>query len=291
MAIFGSSWFVIPVFGAIVFFLTYMWADKIIAWLYKRSLGQREEVIRLLELMFVDVNERRVTAIMLLTSFGFGFLVFLLLWPNIIAGFLVGFIVTIGGATLPKLVVGFLWEKRCRKFVDQMVDGMTIMANGIKAGLSPSQCMERVVENLSNPIRQEFSAVLSEIRLGNPLEEALIRLGERIPRQDVQMFVTAVNILKETGGNLAETFDTISFTIRERQKIEKKIEALTAQGITQGIIITLVPFVLMFVLFMIQPNFIMPLFTTPLGIIFLIVMLVLQVVGGLMVRKVVKIEV
>lgn len=283
--------FVIPVFGVLIFILTYLWSDRVIAWLYYRSLGQRSEVVRLLDAMFIEVNESRVTAIMLLISFGLGFIFFLICWPNLFTGFIIGFIIAMLGASLPKIVVNILWEKRCGRFVDQMVDGMTIMANGIKAGLTPAQSMERVVENLSNPIRQEFSAVLSEVRLGTPLEAALVRLGERIPRQDVQMFVTAINILKETGGNLAETFDTIAFTIRERQKIEKKIEALTTQGITQGIIITLVPFVLMIVLFLIDPNFIRPLFTTPLGLFFLVIMLVLQIVGGLAIRKIVKIQV
>ena len=84
-----------------------------------------------------------------------------------------------------------------------MVDGMTIMANGISSGLSVPQSMERVVDNLGTPISQEFGLVLSQIRLGKSVEEALLDLGERIPRPDVQMFVTAVNILKETGGNLA----------------------------------------------------------------------------------------
>lgn len=287
----ASDLFVIIAVAGVVFFLTYIWSDRVISWLYFRSLGQRAEVIRLLEAMFVEVNEQRVTAIMLLVSFGLGFVVFLVSWPNLLAGLILGIIVSLAGATLPKLVVSILWEKRCKRFVDQMVDGMTIMANGVKAGLNPAQSMERVIENLSNPIKQEFGAVLSEVRLGTPLEAALVRLGERIPKQDVQMFVTSVNILKETGGNLAETFDTIAFTIRERQKIEKKIDALTTQGITQGIIITLVPFVLMLVLFMIDPAFIKPLFTTPLGLFFLVVMLILQIVGGLAIRKIVKIEV
>ena len=77
------------------------------------------------------------------------------------------------------------------------------------------------------------------------VEEALNEFGERIPRADVQMFVTSVNILKETGGNLAETFQTITTTVRERQKVEKKIQALTAQGTMQAVIISLVPFFLM----------------------------------------------
>ena len=172
-----------------------------------------------------------------------------------------------------------------------MVDGMTIMANGIKAGLSVTQSMERVVDNMPNPIRQEFGLVLSEMQIGRSLEESLNDLGTRIPRPDVQMFVTSVNILQETGGNLAETFQTIVYTVRERQKVEKKIEALTAQGVTQGIIITLVPFALLAIFMVIDPTYVRPLFTTTLGIIILMGILALQVIGGLMIRKIVKINV
>ncbi|MDZ4662804.1 MAG: type II secretion system F family protein [Pseudomonadota bacterium] len=290
-SILSSNWIVIPAVSALIFLITFLWADRVIAWFHFRSLGQRAEVIRLLELMFIEVNESRVTAIMLLTSFGLGFVVFLLCWPNIILGFFVGLVFSLLGATVPKLTVTVLYERRCKRFVDQMIDGMTIMANGIKAGLTVQVAMERVAQNLRNPIRQEFNYVLSKIRIGRTIEEALIELGERIPKPDVQMFVTSVNILREQGGNLAETFETIAYTVRERQKIEKKIDALTAQGVTQGVIITLVPFVLMIVMFFIQPDFIKPLFTTFLGIIFLSVMLILQIIGGIMIRRIVKINV
>ena len=172
-----------------------------------------------------------------------------------------------------------------------MVDGMTLMANGVKAGLSVQQCLERVSENMPNPISQEFGLVLAQLRVGRGMNEALNELGMRIPKPDVQMFVTAVNILSETGGNMAETFQTITYTIRERQKIEKKIEAMTAQGVTQGIIITLVPFFLMGVFAMVDPTYVQPLFNTTMGIIALLMMLTLQTIGGLMIRKVVKINV
>jgi tight adherence protein B len=199
--------------------------------------------------------------------------------------------VTYFGWQAPKFIVDYLFEKRSEKLVDQMVDGLTIMANGIRSGLSVTQSMERVVDNMPNPIHQEFGLVLSQIKLGLNVEEALSNLGNRIPAADIQMFVTATNILKETGGNLGETFETMVETIRERQKIHKKIEALTAQGVTQGIIITCIPFVLMLIFFFVDPDFIKPLFTTTLGVILLFVMLSLQIIGGLMIRKIVKIKV
>lgn len=287
----SNEWFVIPMASIAVAIAVYFRADKIIAFLKEKSLGKREEVIRLMDLMFIPIDHRRVTLIFLLLSYGLGFLFFFLLLPNWIFGIIVGSAITVAGWNLPLLITRNMYEGRCNRFVDQMVDGLTMMANGIKAGLSVTQCMERVVENMKNPISQEFELVLSQVRIGRTVEEALVELSERVPRQDVLMFVTAVNILKETGGNLAETFQTIVTVVRERQKVEKKIQAMTAQGMMQGLIISLVPFFLLIVFFVLDPKMIMPMFTTTLGLVLLAIMLTLQIIGGIVVRKVVKIEV
>lgn len=291
MEVFGQSWIVIPLVGLCAFIFSYVWADKVVQWLRERSLGQREEVIKRLDSMFVEINHRQITYAMLILSFGFGALVFLLVWPHFVLGTLLGIAVTIVGWAIPARVVKILYERRCSRFVDQMVDAMTIMSNGIKSGLSISQTMERVVEGMKSPIRQEFGLVLSQVRLGLSVEEALNNLGERVPKPDVQMFVTSINILKETGGNMAETFGTIAETIRERQKIQKKIEALTTQGITQGIILTLVPFIVFVVFFVADPAYVKPLVSTPAGWVMLAVMLGLQILGGLVIKKIVTIEV
>ncbi|MCB0422143.1 MAG: type II secretion system F family protein [Bdellovibrionales bacterium] len=289
--ILSNDYIVIPLFGLAIFFISYLWADKIIAFLEEKSLGGREEIIEIMDKMLLDVDKKKITLILLLASFGVGIIVFLALWPNIIFGFILGSALTIGGWTAPKIIMRTMWEKRCNRVVNQMVDGLTIMANGISAGLSITQSMERVCLNMKGPLVQEFQLILNKIRIGMSVEDAFIEFGERIPRQDVTMLVTGTNILKETGGNLAETFQTIVHTVRERQKIEKKIEALTAQGLMQGIIITLVPFVLLVVFFFVDPNYIMPLFTTPLGWFALAIMLALQVTGGVMMKKVVTIKV
>ena len=151
--------------------------------------------------------------------------------------------------------------------------------------------MERVIEIMGNPISQEFRQVITQHQFGQSFEDALLDLGERIPRPDVQMFVTAINILKETGGNLAETFETIVTTIRERQKVEKKIQALTAQGLMQGLIVTMIPFILAAVFLVIDPNYIKPMFNTTLGLVLLFAMLGLQIIGGVLIKKIVTIKV
>lgn len=287
----SNEMFVIPVASIAIAVAVYFRADPIVNFLKAKSLGKREEVIAMLDLMFIPVDRKKITIIFLLLSYGLGFLFFFLLLPNWILGLIVGSVITVLGWNLPLLLTRNMYEGRCNRFVDQMVDGLTMMGNGIKAGLSITQCMERVSENMKNPISQEFDLVLSQVRIGRTVEEALVELSERVPRQDVLMFVTAVNILKETGGNLAETFQTIVTVVRERQKVEKKIQAMTAQGMMQGMIISLVPFFLMIVFFILDPKMIMPMFTTTLGLVLLFIMLTLQIIGGIVVRKVVKIEV
>lgn len=289
--ILGNEIIFIPLFGITVFIFSYFTSDRILGWLHQKSLGGRDEVMRLMDMMFVEADVKKVTFAMLASSFGLGALFFVVMWPHFFVGTLFASVLTLVGWQAPKYVMNYLWEKRCNKLVDQMVDGMTIMANGIKAGQSLTQSMERVVENIKGPLSQEFSLILNKIRLGMAVEDSLNEFGERIPRQDVQMFVTAVNILKETGGNLAETFSTIVTTVRERQKVEKKIEALTAQGNMQAIIISLVPIVILVIFYILDPSYIMPLFTKPLGWVALALMLTLQAIGLVVMRKVTAIKV
>ena len=280
-----------PLIGALSAFASYFYWDRILTWLHDKSLGSRQFVLEKLETMFVETDSKKVTLTMIAISFGPGFLIFFILLPNLILGMILGGIVTILGWQVPRYIIQYLFKKRSDLFVSQMVDGLTLLSNGVRSGLTVPQSMERVVENLPAPINQEFGLVLSQMRLGLSLEEALNNLGERVPMPDVQMFVTTVNILKETGGDMSETFSIIVETIRERQKIQKKIEALTAQGLMQGVIMTLVPFVLMIGFLIFDPEYVMPMFSTTFGIILLFIMLILQAIGGVVIKRVVTIKV
>lgn len=289
--IFGSEYLMFPIISLCVMVVFFLWWGPLYDRVMDKSLSNREEVLRLMDLMFIQTDRKRVTILLTLLSLGLGIVVFLLFWPNFVPGLAIGSVVGAAGMILPVTYMRGRFDSRATLFVDQMVDGLTIMANGIKAGLSVTQAMERVVDNMPNPISQEFNLVLSQIRIGRSVEDALIDLGTRLPKADVQMFVTAINILKETGGNLAETFQTIVHTIRERQKVEKRIQAMTAQGVTQGMIISVVPVVLMAVLLVADPKYIMPMFTTSLGWIFTAGIFVLIFIGGMLIRKIVKIQV
>ena len=172
-----------------------------------------------------------------------------------------------------------------------LLDALAFMSNGLKSGLSLLQAMDMVREELPNPISEEFALTLNEQRLGVPLEEALIALERRIGTEDIQIIVTSINILRQSGGNLSETFDTVAETIRERKKVQGRIKSLTAQGVAQGVIIVLMPFVLGFILWMMDPVLISRLWTTWLGWILIFVMLTLQTLGGWMIRRIVKVQV
>ncbi len=291
MSFLGQDWILILGIAIATFVFVMANAERVMAWFYDKSLGNRQYVLDKFDLMFIENTKKQVTITMLLLSFGLGFVVFMLFWPSLFPAFFFGGIMTFIGAQIPKIMVDMVYEKRCKKFVAQMVEGMSIMGNGIKAGKSVQQAMENVVNNLGNPIRQEFEFTLSQMRLGLSLEEALTNLQERIPEQDVQMFVMSVNILNNSGGDLAKTFNTITDTIRERQKIHNKIDALTAQGKAQGMIMTAMPFALFFIFMAIDPGYVKPLYSTTGGFIIIFIMLLLIGMGGYFMRKVTTIKV
>ena len=184
-----------------------------------------------------------------------------------------------------------MFRRRVELFNVQMVDGLSLMANGMKSGLSIIQAMGMVKDEMPNPLSQEFDYVLKQNQLGVSVEEAFQNLAKRIPSEDVNMFVTSIVILKETGGNLAETFETIVYTIRERIKVEQKIAAMVAQGVAQGVIVFCMPFGLGIMFYVSDPGLITPLFTSTIGWFLTGLILTLQLVGGFVILKVVQIKV
>ncbi len=278
-------------FGISIFVFTYFRMDKFANFLKAKSLDRKEQTLSYLQLMSADVDEKKLTLLMYLLSFGLGGAVFLLCLPEVVIGLVLGFAVGILGWSIPLVFVKANYERRCNLFVAQMVDALTIMANGIKSGSSPFQAMQRIVESMGNPISGEFAKVISQVQRNQSLEDALLDMSKRIPRPDVEMFVAAVNILKVTGGDMPVTFQTIVHTIRERQKIEQKIQAMTQKGLMTGYIITLVPAFIALLLFLIAPDMIKPMFNTTMGLTMLFCILAMQIVGGVWIKKIVTIKV
>jgi tight adherence protein B len=283
--------FGILLFGVAVFSLSYHYNKRFLDWLRFQSLGTRDYIVERLNMMFIDIPPNKVLLGLFILSFGLGTLVFLLFLPYLFPAILFGGLMTIMGWKAPKPIVDIMYRRRVLKFVFQMVDALSLMSNGLKSGLSVVQSLGLVTTEMPNPIQQEFNLILSENKLGVPLEEAFTNLSRRIKSDDVEMFVTSINILKETGGNLAETFDTIVSTIRERIKVEGKIAAMTATGLYQGVVVMAIVPLLGGVFYQTDPAFMAPMFTTTLGWILILVIVLLEVFAFFLILKITKIDV
>ena len=279
------------VIGLLVFICSYRWSHSILEFISKNTLGSQEEILAIMDKLLIQQKKEKIIRNCWILSITLGMLVFILLWPNVILSLVFGIGTLVLTWTGIKIILRSLWEQHCDKAVDQLVEALTIMCNSIKVGLGLSQALDRVVKGYSGPISKEFRLVLNKVQLGQTIEEALSDMGERLNRPDIDMLVTAINILKETGGNLAETFFVMAETIRERQKMGKKIKALTAQGLLQAKIISSIPFILLILFYFMDKNYIYPLISKPLGWFCLLLVFILVLIGGVAMKKMVEIKV
>jgi tight adherence protein B len=164
------------------------------------------------------------------------------------------------GALLPRIYVKSQQAKRLTRFNDQLPDMLNLTVNGLRAGFSTLQAMEAVSKELPAPICDEFKRVVQEMQLGITMEKALANLLRRIPSQDLDFLITAINVQREVGGNLAEIMDVISYTIRERIRIKGDIRALTAQAIYSGRALALMPVGLLCILWFLNRSYVMEFF-------------------------------
>jgi tight adherence protein B len=179
--------------------------------------------------------------------------------PNL-SSIILSIVGLIGGSLLPRFYVKRAQSKRLQNFVDQLPDMLNLMVNGLRAGYSTMQAMEAVSKELPSPISDEFRRVVQEMQLGIPMEVALDNLLRRIPSDDLDLILTAMNVQREVGGNLAEILDVISFTIRERIRIKREIQVLTAQVLYSGRILAIMPLFLMFFLYTANRQYMMQFF-------------------------------
>ncbi len=277
--------------GLCVFVIVYIWLGPFINYVHAKLLAQRDEIVALMEFLFLTPEPQKVFRFLVFLSLAMGGVVFLAVLPHTLPALVLGLSVSVLATRVPKFVLLYIKRARVQKFTQQMLNAMTMMSNGVSAGLSVAQCMECVCANTNGPIAQEFNLVLNKMRLGQSMEEALNGLSERIDTPDVQMFVITVNLLSATGGNMAEIFATTAETLRERRKVEKKIEALTAQGVMQGTIVSLIPLFLLIVFLLLDPNYVKPLFNTTLGWFVLIIIAALEAIGAYTMHKIVSIKV
>ncbi|MCU7841062.1 MAG: type II secretion system F family protein [Candidatus Thiodiazotropha sp. (ex Troendleina suluensis)] len=192
---------------------------------------------------------------------------------------------------LPKLLLIRLEVRRKANIIAALPDALSQIASGMTAGQTFLSALEMMVKETRGPISQEFSLVLREQRLGKSLAEAMDNLGERVQTEELDLVVTATQIANEVGGNLSEIFHRLSLSLRRKMEMEGKIQALTSQGILQGWVVGLLPFFIIGALYFVDRENIAPIFSNLLGWIFLTIIFILEAIGGLMIRKIVNIDI
>ena len=201
-------------------------------------------------------------------------------WAALVIGFLV-----------PYSYASFRRNKRFEKFEELFPEAIDTLARAVRAGHAFTTALEMISNEVAEPVCSEFRKLYEEQKFGMPVRDALLNLTERIPLVDVKFFVTAVMLQRETGGNLAEILDNLSYVIRERFKIQRQVRVYTAQGrLTMGLLMGMPPVIVMTML-VLNPAFIRPLFSDPIGHTLLVAGITLQTVGYFLIRKIIRIQV
>jgi tight adherence protein B len=185
----------------------------------------------------------------------------------------------------------FRRRRRFRQFAKQLPDALELVSRALRAGHSLASGFSLIAEEMRDPINKEFRRVFEEQNLGIPLEAALDNMTDRIPNLDLRFFATAVVLQRQTGGDLAEILDKIGYLVRERFKIWGQVQALTGEGRLSGIVLLALPPVLFLAVYRLNPDYVMPLFTDPLGRQMLAVGIVMQLLGAIVIKKIINIRV
>jgi tight adherence protein B len=240
-----------------------------------------------IELMRADmpITVEELLVIKILSAVALGFLTFAV--TKSIIFFLIIFVLV---WNLPKFIIANKKKKRIKLFDSQLNEGIMIISNSLKAGYSFMQAIAAVTEETKDPFSKEFKKMLKEMSLGISEEEALRNLINRIPSGDLRLIVNAILIQKDIGGNLSEILENIAETIRERQKIQSELKTLTAQGRLSGIIVMLIPIVLGGTIYLFNKEYILLLFNNPLGLIMVFVAGFSQLLGFIMIKKIISID-
>src|SRR5207302_2678706 len=195
------------------------------------------------------------------------------------------------GAFLPYSFVSYRRQKRFEKIEELFPEAIDTLARAVRAGHAFTTALEMISNETSEPLASEFRQLFEEQKFGMPVRDALMNLTERVPLVDVKFFVTAVMLQRETGGNLAEILDNLSYVIRERFKIQRQVRVYTAQGrLTMALLMGMPP-IIVAVLLVLNPGFIRPLFADPIGHALVVGGITLQTVGYFVIRKIIRIQV
>ena len=275
------------------FILSYMNSDIIFTWIENQTYGTRDYILKQLEILVIKFDPDRLTYLLLLVSFGPSFFLFTIcaLFGKFTLGFILAVVFFLLGWKLPRPFINILVQRRILIYETQMVDAPNLLSNGLRAGLSLPQAVGMIVDEMPAPVSEEFSIILQQNKIGVPLDECFDNLKKRIPTEDNEMFVTSVSILRETGGNLAEVFESITGVIRERIRLKQKIDTYIATGKMQGGVIACMPTAMLIISYMSNPESVTNALGSTIGIIMLVVAYALNFAGAFAIWKVIQIKV
>ena len=203
----------------------------------------------------------------------------------------IGWAALVIGSFLPYAVVSYRRQKRFEKIEELFPEAIDTLARAVRAGHAFTTALEMISNEIAEPLAGEFRKLYEEQKFGMPVRDALMNLTQRVPLVDIKFFVTAVMLQRETGGNLAEILDNLSYMIRERFKIQRQVRVHTAQGrLTMALLMAMPPTVVA-ILYMFSPQFVQPLFHDPIGHVLLVGSITLQTIGYFVIRKIIKIQV
>jgi tight adherence protein B len=195
------------------------------------------------------------------------------------------------GAAVPFLVVQFKRQRRFSRFEEQFPDAMDLLARAVRAGHAFTTAFSLIAEEMADPVAEEFRITYSQQNLGLPLRDALANMATRVPLPDVRIFISALQIQRDSGGNLGEILDNLSLVVRERFKILREVQVLTAEGRLSMYTLIALPFIVSLLLYMANPGYMLSLLTDSLGQKALMVAAIMQFIGYLIIRKMVRIKV
>jgi tight adherence protein B len=202
-----------------------------------------------------------------------------------------GWLGAVAGLLIPLGYASFLRSRRFQKFEELFPEAIDTLARAVRAGHAFTTALELIAGEMAEPVSGEFRKLFEEQKFGLPVRDALLNLAERVPIVDVKFFVTAVMLQRETGGNLAEILDNLSYVIRERFKIQRQVRVYTAQGRLTMLLLMALPPLIILVMEVMNPDFIKPLFSDPIGHLLIVVGVILQTIGFFMIRKIIQIQV
>jgi len=243
---------------------------------FQTMLSQADLKLRAGNMLFFSLGTGVATGFILLVASGFKTLA------------LVGALV---GALMPYSYASFRRSRRFQKFEELFPQAIDTLARAVRAGHALTTALELISNEVGEPVASEFRKLFEEQKFGLPMRDALINLTERMPLVDVKFFVTAVMLQRETGGNLAEILDNLSYVIRERFKIQRQVRVFTAQGRLTMMLLMMLPPIIVLTMLIMNPSFIKPLFTDPLGHGLLVGGITLQTIGYFVIRRIIQIQV